>query len=153
MIIPVILLSYLFSGIYAIFNAAPFYKDRTSYLLMVSGIGLIINFVLNLLLIPYYGMMGAAYATLFTYLFMSIFLFFLSQKIYKIEYNLKKIFGLFFIAFSIFIVKIIIIDNIGIDIKYMILMDVILLFIYFLLTQLTRIIELKKVKLIFNKPL
>ncbi len=104
-IIPVILLSYLFSGIYAIFNAAPFYKDKTSYLLVVSGTGLIINFVFNLLLIPSYGMMGAAYATLLTYLFMSIFLFFMSQKIYKIEYNLKKIFGLFLIAFSIFIRK------------------------------------------------
>jgi len=150
-IVPVILLSYLFSGIYAILNAVPFFKDKTSYLFIVSAIGVLVNFILNYLLIPKFTIMGAAYATLLTYLIMSIILFFITQNIYKIEYSLLKIFGLFITAFLIYFAKILVLDNFEINNIYLILLQFILVVLYLCIIQLTGILELKKVKLIFNR--
>lgn len=150
-IIPVILLSYLFSGIYAVLNAASFFQDKTLYLLVVSAIGFLINLILNFWLIPIFTILGAAYSTLLTYLIMSVILFCISQKIYKIEYNLKKIFGLFFLSLSIFTTKILIFDSFQINDIYMVLLQFILIISYLIITHLTGIIELKKVKLVFNR--
>jgi O-antigen/teichoic acid export membrane protein len=91
-ILPVVLLAYLFSGIYSALSVAPFYAGKTGELFVVSLLGITVNTVLNIVLIPLYGMSGAAISTAVTYLFMLILLYFRTQKIYKIEFELKKIF-------------------------------------------------------------
>lgn len=90
-IVPIILLSHFFSGLYSNMNVAPFFAEKTSYLLFSSFIGLIVNFGLNLLLIPYFSMIGAAFATLFTYIIMFLVIYYFSQQIYIIQYQWKKL--------------------------------------------------------------
>lgn len=90
-IIPIILLSYFFSGLHSNLTVAPFFSDRTDVLLKISVIGLIANVGLNLYLIPKYGMTGAALATLLTYIIMFAVLYNRSQKLFRIEFDLKKV--------------------------------------------------------------
>lgn len=90
-IIPIILLSYFFSGLFANLTVAPFYANKTSILFLISLEGFLINILLNVLLIPKFQMLGAAYSTLFTYVIMFIHIYILSQKLYKIEYQWKSI--------------------------------------------------------------
>ena len=54
-------------------------ENKTIFLLFRYTLGMLINLVLNWLLIPIYGIEGAAYATLIAYLFAS----YLSASLYK----------------------------------------------------------------------
>ncbi len=90
-IVPIILLSYVFHGMYVNFNAGIYIEEKTKYLPYVTLIGAIINVVSNIVLIPYFSLMGAAFATLFSYLSMCISLYFVSQKFYKVDYEIGKI--------------------------------------------------------------
>lgn len=90
-IVPIILLSHFFSGLYSNMNVAPFFAEKTFYLLLSSFSGFIINFVLNFLLIPHFSMIGAAFATLFTYIIMFLIIYYFSQQIYTIQYQWKKL--------------------------------------------------------------
>ncbi len=69
---------------------------------LVSGLGAVMNVAANFLLIPLFGMLGAAYATLLAYLSMAIYQYYLSQKFYEIQYEWKKIFEIGLIMILIF---------------------------------------------------
>ena len=90
-IIPFILLAYFFSGIYSTLTVAPFFANKTGYLLINVIIGFVINTVLNLILIPLYSYTGAALSTLFTFLIITVILFFQTIKIYELLFEKKKI--------------------------------------------------------------
>ncbi|NCS89586.1 MAG: hypothetical protein AUK34_11975 [Ignavibacteria bacterium CG2_30_36_16] len=94
-IVPVVLLAYLFNGFYVIFNAGIYIKEKSIYAPIATGIAAFSNIVFNLLLIPPFGIMGAAFATLISYIVMSGGLYFVTQKFYKIEYEQKKILKIF----------------------------------------------------------
>lgn len=90
-IVPVVLLAYLFNGFYVIFNAGIYIKEKSIYAPIVTSIAALSNVIFNLLLIPLFGIMGAAFATLISYVVMSGGLYIVTQKFYKIEYELWKI--------------------------------------------------------------
>jgi len=94
-IVPVILLGYLFNGMYVVFNAGIFIKDKSIYVPLMTGIGAVVNIGVNFLLIPVWGMMGAAIATFAAYLSMAAGIYIVTQKFYKIEYELGKIVKIF----------------------------------------------------------
>ncbi len=90
-IVPILLLANVFLGIY--YNQSIWYKlaDKTKYGAYISVGGAMVTILLNLILIPYLGYMGAAITTLFVYFSMMIASFYFGQKIYPIKYNLRKI--------------------------------------------------------------
>ncbi len=92
-IVPLILLANLFLGIY--YNLSVWYKitDRTKYGAYISTIGAIVTIVVNLILIPILGFMGAAISTVGAYGVMALLSYWYGQKYYAIPYNLKKILG------------------------------------------------------------
>jgi O-antigen/teichoic acid export membrane protein len=90
-IIPIILLSYFFSGLHTNLTVAPFFSEKTGVLLHVSIAGLIINTILNITLIPKYEMTGAALSTLFTYIIMFIYLYYRSQQLFRLDFEIKKL--------------------------------------------------------------
>ncbi len=89
-IVPIVLLAYLFLGIYH--NLAIWYKltDKTRFGMYFSIIGAIITIILNLWLIPKIGIMAAAWATLLAYGTMTVISYFIGKKHYPINYNIKK---------------------------------------------------------------
>ena len=80
-------------------NQPLFYERRIGLLATISGTGLAINLVLNTLLIPVYGVMGAAWATLVTYLTIATALLVIVSKLYGIRWEVGKL--LLFIAIGI----------------------------------------------------
>ena len=94
-IVPVVLLAYLFNGMYVIFSAGIYIEEKSLYVPIISGLGAFVNIVTNFLLIPVMGIMGAAIATLAAYLVMALGYYFVTQKFYKINYEVGKVLKIF----------------------------------------------------------
>ncbi len=94
-IVPVVLFGYLFNGIYVNLTAGIFIEEKTKYIPYITGFGALANVVANFILIPVYGMMGAAFATLISYFVMALGLYFAARKFYKIDYEYYKITKIF----------------------------------------------------------
>ena len=100
-VVPILLLAYLFLGIY--FNLSVWYKvtDKTRYGAYLSIFGALVTIVLNFALIPSMSYVGSAYATLFCYFSMCVASYLLSRKHYSILYDFKRIFSYLFLAFGL----------------------------------------------------
>lgn len=90
-IVPVVTLGYLFNGIYVNMLAAPTLAKRSGLVAYATGLGALVNVGANFLLIPRWGMMGAAAATLAAYAAMSAGLFALGRGIYRVDYEWKRL--------------------------------------------------------------
>ncbi len=90
-IIPVILISYIFSALVTYYSVYPYISGKSIHFLISDLIALIINLVMNFTLIPLYGLMGAAIATFFSYLGCAVYLVIISEKRIKITYEPLKI--------------------------------------------------------------
>ena len=104
-IIPIVLLANIFLGVY--YNLSVWYKviNKTHYAAIISTIGACLTIVLNLILIPRYGYIGAAWTTLTCYFSMALISFFLSRKHYYIPYEMSYIYRYFLLAGIIFIIS------------------------------------------------
>lgn len=102
-IVPYILLSYIFTGAYVVFVVGVYIEKKTKYLPLVTGAGALVNVGMNFLLIPVYGILGAALATLCSYIVMAVGMFFASQRFYPVQYEWSKIARLSFIVAALFI--------------------------------------------------
>ncbi len=109
-VIPLIALSYVFYGMYAIFAVGYNLAKKTSYVPFIVGTGAIVNIILNFILIPPYGMMGAALATLISYIVLPIGAYLISQKYYPINYEWERMLKILLVA-TIFYVPIYILNE------------------------------------------
>lgn len=121
-IIPVLITGYLFFSIYDIYGRNAIYAYRTIYASINILIPGFFNILLNYFLIPIYGNMGAAAATLISYFSMAIIGFIISKYIIKAHsfplsklvkpllafilsiifyYSIKEFFSTFWIIFFI----------------------------------------------------
>jgi O-antigen/teichoic acid export membrane protein len=73
-------------GAYLIVNIGLLISKKTILTSVAISIGAALNIILNFLLIPRFGMMGAAFATLAAYLVALALLYGFAQKYYPIEY-------------------------------------------------------------------
>ncbi len=90
-ILPYILLAYFFSGIYVNLIAAVYITKKTHYLAIVVGLSAILNLIGNYLLIPDYGIIGAAVSTTISYFVMVVLIFLINRKIYPVNYEWKRL--------------------------------------------------------------
>ncbi|MBL4586712.1 MAG: oligosaccharide flippase family protein [Flavobacteriales bacterium] len=90
-VVPILLMANIFLGIY--YNQSVWYKltDRTGYGAALALFGAVITVVMNLMLIPEYGYMGSAWATLACYASMMVASYFLGQKHYPVPYEVGKL--------------------------------------------------------------
>ena len=94
-IVPIVLLGYMFNGLYVVFTAGIYIEEKSLYVPIVTGIGALLNVAVNFLLIPPFGIMGAALATLAGYIVMALGLFIVTQRFYKIDYELNRVLSIF----------------------------------------------------------
>ena len=90
-IVPVVLLAYLFLGVYNNLLAGIFIEKKTSKLPVITFAGAIINVVANFLLIPPLGLMGAALATLAAYVVMAVVLYATVTRYYPVPYEWGRV--------------------------------------------------------------
>lgn len=90
-VISILMLANICLGIF--YNLSIWYKltSQTLYGALMAVIGAVITVVLNLWMIPDYGYMGSAWATLICYFVMMVISYRLGQKHFPIRYNLRKI--------------------------------------------------------------
>ena len=141
-IVPIILLGYLFNGMYVNFSAGVYIQEKTQYYPIVTGAGAIVNVIVNLLLIPVWGIVGAAFATLASYIVMAGGLFIVSQKFYKIKYEYHKILILLGIIFGSGTIYYYLYFNNQLNLEYKFFM----LIGFFLLLILLRVIRIDEIK-------
>lgn len=97
-IVPVLLGAYWFQGWYMNFSAGIFIKEKTKILPIITLMGAGITVIANLILIPSFGMLGSASATLISYALMAMLLYYKSVQVYPINYQLVRSFLMMFIA-------------------------------------------------------
>ena len=93
-IIPYLLLAYWFLGWYINFSSGIFIKEKTKALYKITLIGAGITIVANLIMIPHFGMVGSAIATLLSYSTMAIILGIYSQRVMKVPFKMPETFFL-----------------------------------------------------------
>ncbi|MDZ4757619.1 MAG: polysaccharide biosynthesis C-terminal domain-containing protein [Bacteroidota bacterium] len=95
-IVPILLFANLFMGINT--NLSIWYKvtDKTSWGILIAFCGAFLTVLLNIIWIPQMGYLGAAWATLWSYLGMATLSYFIGQKHYKVPYNISRFFILLF---------------------------------------------------------
>jgi O-antigen/teichoic acid export membrane protein len=133
-VLPVMLIANILLGI--VFNLSMWYKlsGKTQYALTITLIGLAINLVINIVFMPLYGYMAAAWGYLFSYLAMVIFSYYLSRKYYPIPYDWRTIIlyfvtGIFIYLISIYIAPSTLVGRIVLNTIY------IFAYIYFVLRK------------------
>ncbi|MGV3540541.1 MAG: lipopolysaccharide biosynthesis protein [Rufibacter sp.] len=97
-VVPVLLLAYLFNGVY--YNLTVWFKltDRTQYGTYITVFGAVVTIAANFLLIPVIGYMGSAVAALLCYLAMAVVCYVIGQKYFPVPYPIKAIFGYLLLA-------------------------------------------------------
>ncbi|MBK8698850.1 MAG: polysaccharide biosynthesis protein [Saprospiraceae bacterium] len=90
-VVPVLLLSYLFLGLY--YNVSIWYKlaDKTIYGAYIAVGGVVVTLVTSIILIPISGMMGSAWASLACFLFMAVSGYLQGQRYFPIAYPIRDI--------------------------------------------------------------
>jgi O-antigen/teichoic acid export membrane protein len=83
-------LGYAFSGMYYIFSGYLFYLKKTWLVAFCTTTGALVNILLNWFLIPDFGAMGAAYATLTAYMAIFLLAWLFSSRNYDMPWNLFK---------------------------------------------------------------
>lgn len=90
-IVPVILYAIFLLGVF--FNLSIWYKlkNLTQYGAIITIAGALITFLINWLFLPKHGYLASAWAHFICYLTMVIISYFIGQKVYRIQYDLKLI--------------------------------------------------------------
>jgi len=98
-VVPIILLSSFFLGIYH--NLSVWYKvtDRTKFGAYISMIGAVLTIIINVSLIQYFSYVASAVATLVAYGSMMFLSLYFGRMYYPIPYNFRKI--IFYLGISI----------------------------------------------------
>ena len=90
-VVPLIALSYVLYGCYYILSIGLSLEAKTKYIAVVVGTIAIVNLGFNYLLVPSYGMMGAASATLIAFLLLALVSFLASQRFFRVDYDWGRI--------------------------------------------------------------
>ncbi len=86
-IIPIILISYYFNGVYNNIASGFHIEKKTNYLPLAIVFAAFVNIILNFILIPKISYWGAAWATIISYFLSALFLYLFSLKVYHIHYE------------------------------------------------------------------
>ena len=88
-ILPIILISYYFFGLYVLLLPTIYILEKTYLIPIIRGLGALSNILLNFLLIPIWGIMGAALANLGSFIIMFLIILFSNYQLKPEKYNFK----------------------------------------------------------------
>lgn len=101
-IVPILLLAYWCLGLYYNFSMWYKIKDKTYMGALISFGGTVVTLVVAATLIPRYGSIAMAWATLACYAFMSVASFMTGHYFYPVPYPMSKMVGYLLLAFLIY---------------------------------------------------
>jgi len=74
-------------GIYVNLTIGIYIEKKSEWMVIFTGLAAICNIGSNFYLMPAYGMIGAAFATLLAYFVMMLSIFIANQQLYKVNYE------------------------------------------------------------------
>ena len=101
-VLPILLLAYLFLGLYYNFSVWYKIKDKTIVGAWIAIIGAIISLTINIIFIPKMGNFAAAWAAFFTFGTMATLGYLVGKKYFPVPYRMDKIVGLLFMAIAFY---------------------------------------------------
>lgn len=104
--VPAILLAYIANGVYLYVQFGVHLEKKTKYLAYATLIGAALNVGGNLLLIPRIGVWGAALTTFISFGFLMAYIYFPSQRLYRIDYEKRRILQMVLTAAAIYIITV-----------------------------------------------
>jgi O-antigen/teichoic acid export membrane protein len=105
-VIPLVALSYVLYGCYFQLAAGIYLEGKTKFMALLMGIAAVVNVALNFALIPHYGIMGSAAATLVGYALLPVGTYVISQRYYRIDYEWTRVIKLAVVAALIYVASI-----------------------------------------------
>ncbi|THB80826.1 MAG: hypothetical protein D3926_05190 [Desulfobacteraceae bacterium] len=88
---PIILIGTFILELNNVFNAGLYLKKKTATILKIMITAVVVNIILNIILLPRFGIIGAAFATLISCAASSALTIILSRRLIAIAFNLKHI--------------------------------------------------------------
>ncbi len=101
-------MSHFLLGVFNIINISFYIKKKARIIAFAVGLGALINIILNIILIPSYGVYGAGFASIIAYIFIVLLNFITSRKIYDIGFKFGYIIISLLILTSVAIINFII---------------------------------------------
>jgi O-antigen/teichoic acid export membrane protein len=90
-IVPVILLGYVFSGMYAVVTAGLYIERRTTVLAPIAGAGALLNLGICIVAAPRWGMVGVAWATPAAYALMAGLGAWQSNRVFPVPFEWRRL--------------------------------------------------------------
>ena len=103
-VVPIITLAYTIFSFHYHFNVGIMMKKATKYLAYVNVSNGILNLLLNLWWIRYWGIWGAAFATLVCFMFKVAMTYYYSNRFFRIEVEWRRVATLFAVSFILYFV-------------------------------------------------
>ncbi len=101
-LVPLIAVSFVFSGLYYILGFPLHFKKKTKHFIQISGFSAGLNLIINFSLVPYFGINVAAVTTLFSFVLMSILSYYYSKRYFNIRIELNRIFRILIVGLSLY---------------------------------------------------
>lgn len=104
-VIPVIILTYIIIGAKSVSGLGILLKKKTKYLAVSTIFATLLNIGLNFLLIPSYKMMGAAYATLISFIVLYLIVYYISDHFYPIPFENSKLIKMLLLGVGLYLIS------------------------------------------------
>lgn len=105
-IIPIVLLSYCFYGIYVVLTPGFYILKKSQYMVLFTGSAALVNIAANVILLTYMqNIWAAAWATLVSYFTMALTIYWVSSRIYPLPVEwrrLAKMFTLILLSMALY---------------------------------------------------
>ncbi|HNS51957.1 MAG TPA: oligosaccharide flippase family protein [Anaerolineae bacterium] len=89
-VVPPVAMAYGLHGLYLVMVSGPSYVKRTAKIPLYTGVAALVNIAINVLLIPRYGMMVAAWSTLAAFLVRALLITGFSLSVYPLPYDWRR---------------------------------------------------------------
>lgn len=99
--VPLLSLTFVFKGMQYLYSLAFHYVKKTRYNAAIVFGGVALNFLLNFILIPRYGIWGAAIATVISSVSLATAFYLFSQSFYAVRYKVGTIGGMLVLAIAV----------------------------------------------------
>ncbi len=93
-VIPPITISVYFTFLYNLFATFEYYYNKTVWVMLASGVGAVLNVVLNFIFIPKFGFIVAGYTTLFCYILYALMHYMFMRLVCKKYLNNFKVYNI-----------------------------------------------------------
>lgn len=144
-VIPFAMGGYFFLGLNNYFSMGLNIEKQTKYLPRAIGTAMIFNVIANIIFIPIYGYIAAAWITLISYMIAAITLYFISNRIYPMNYRSGKIFGTAFICLLLYSI------GISFESSFQYLIDSSLIVLFLLSGFYLRVVDFDLIKRILKR--